>query len=107
MNRRLSLSLLGVALMVLSGAAQAQCENMRVIVRNSVYSIVGLDAFCTEFNKMKADLAGMRSELTLAKRENLLLRQRLAGTSVRVDDDGKLAGLSPAQGHSGSRKRSQ
>ncbi len=81
MNKRLSLSLLGIALMVLSGAAQAQCENMRVIVRNSVYSIVGLDAFCTEFNKMKADLAGMRSELSIAQRENALLRARFEAVS--------------------------
>jgi hypothetical protein len=69
--------LLGIALVVLSGTAQAQCENMRVIVRNSVYSIVGLDAFCTEFNKMKADIAGMRSELSMAHRENAMLRARL------------------------------
>jgi hypothetical protein len=73
--------LLGVVLMVLSATAQAQCENMRVIVRNSVYAIVGLDAFCTEFNKMKADLAGMKSELSIAQRENAMLRARLAAVS--------------------------
>jgi hypothetical protein len=75
--------LIGVVLVVLSGAARAQCESMRVIVRNSVYSIHGLDAFCTEFNKMKADLAGMRSELSIARRDNAMLRARLEAASAQ------------------------
>jgi len=81
MVKRLPSIVSGVLLLVLSGAAQAQCENLRVIVRNSVYPINGLEAFCTEFNKMKADLAGMRSELTLAREENDLLNARLAALS--------------------------
>ena len=95
-----------MALVVLSGTAQAQCENMRVIVRNSVYSIVGLDAFCTEFNKMKAELADMRSELSMAKRENLALKARLEDASVPVDDD-RLARLGPAQDDSEKTNPSQ
>ena len=67
--------------MTLSGVAQAQCENLRVIVRNSVYPINGLEAFCTEFNKMKADLAGMRSELRSAREDNAMLKDRLAAAS--------------------------
>ena len=76
-----SLSMLaGAVLLVLAGAAQAQCENMRVIVRNSVYAINGLEAFCTEFNKLKADVAGMRSALNAARRENDRLRADLAAS---------------------------
>jgi len=81
MVKRLPSIVSGVLLLVLSGAAQAQCENLRVIVRNSVYAIQGLDAFCTDFNKMKADLAGMRSGLTIAREENDLLKARLAAVS--------------------------
>jgi len=86
-NKRLSVSLAGAALLLSSGLAQAACEGMNVIVRNSVYSIRGLEAFCTEFNKMKADLADMRSELTIAKRENAMLRDRLTGTFVQLRDE--------------------
>ena len=106
MNRRLSLSLLGIALIVLSGTVQAQCENLRVIVRNSVFPIIGLDAFCTEFNKMKADLAGMRSVLSIAKKENQMLKARLTGTSVRVYDE-RMVRLRPAQQESEKKNRSQ
>jgi hypothetical protein len=81
MVKRLPSIVTGVLLLVLSGAVQAQCESLRVIVRNSVYAIHGLDAFCTDFNKMKADLAGMRSELTIAREENDLLKARLAAVS--------------------------
>lgn len=81
MTKRLPTVVVAMLLLALSGAAQAQCENLRVIVRNSVYPINGLDAFCTEFNKMKADLAGMRSELAIARGENELLRARLAALS--------------------------
>ena len=70
----------GAALLTLAGTAQAQCENMRVIVRNSVYAINGLEAFCTEFNKLKADVAGMRSALDAAREENDRLRARLAAS---------------------------
>ncbi len=83
MIKRLPTVAVGVLLLALSGAAQAQCENLRVIVRNSVYPINGLETFCTEFNKMKADLAGMRSELSIARDENDLLRARLAAVSRR------------------------
>lgn len=81
MDKKLPSIVIGMLLLALSGAAQAQCENLRVIVRNSVYPINGLEAFCTEFNKMKADLAGMRSELTIARYENDLLKARLAEVS--------------------------
>ena len=81
MDKRLPSIVIGMLFLALSGAAQAQCENLRVIVRNSVYPINGLEAFCTEFNKIKADLAGMRSELTIARDENDLLRARLAAVS--------------------------
>lgn len=84
MGIRLSSCVIGLALVALSGTAQAQCENLRVIVRNSVYTIVGLEAFCTEFNKMKADLAGMRGSLELAREENAMLRARLAAATDRV-----------------------
>ena len=84
MARRLSSFVAGAALLVLSGTVQAQCENLRIIVRNSVWPIIGLDAFCTEFNKMKADLAGMRSELATAREENTALRARLAAVSGQV-----------------------
>jgi hypothetical protein len=70
-------------LLALSGTAQAQCESLRVIVRNSVYPVIGLETFCTEFNKMKADLAGMRGELSIAREENDLLKARLAAVSGR------------------------
>jgi hypothetical protein len=91
-HRQLCLTLLGVAMLTLSGAARAQCENLRVIVRNSVYPIQNLDAFCTEFNKMKADLANLRAGLSLADRENRLLRAQLADAQARLDAD-RLAGL--------------
>lgn len=78
MDRRLPSIVAGSMLVALSTAAEAQCENMRVIVRNSVYPIVGLEAFCTEFNKLKADLAGMRSELATARARNRALEARLA-----------------------------
>ena len=48
MIKRLPTVAVGVLLLALSGAAQAQCENLRVIVRNSVYPINGLETFCTE-----------------------------------------------------------
>lgn len=106
MYKRLSFSLLGVVLLALSGAAQAQCENMRVIVRNSVYAIQGLGAFCSEFNKMKADLADMRSELSLARRENRMLGARLAPTAAPIEKQ-DLARLDPAQRASANREVSQ
>lgn len=77
MDKRLISSVVGLGLLVFSGMAHAQCENLRVIVRNSVYPINGLEAFCTEFNKMKADLAGMRAELARARDENAMLKARL------------------------------
>jgi len=105
-NKRLSVVLAGAVLLPLSGVAQAVCENMNVIVRNQVYSIRGLEAFCTEFNKMKADLAGMRSELSIAKRENAMLRARLTGTSVQGQDE-NLARMNPVQQGSGNRNLPQ
>ena len=98
MNKRLSSSLVGVVFVMLTGAAQAQCENMRVIVRNSVFPITGLEAFCTEFNKMKSDLAGMRSELSIAKQENAMLKARMTGTSVQAHDDTLARMNSPEKG---------
>ena len=86
MEKKALLSCLAVVLIALTGVAQAQCENMRVIVRNSVYPVLGLDAFCTDFNKMKADVANMRSELSIARQENVLLKARLAATSEPLDD---------------------
>ena len=81
MNKRLSSIVAGVVLLAISGVAQGQCENLRVIVRNSVYAVQGLDIFCTEFNKMKADIAGMRSELVIARETNALMKARLAAVS--------------------------
>ena len=78
-NKRLSAGFVGGALLLLSAAASAQCENMVVVVRNSVYPINGLDAFCKEFNQMKADLASMKSALAAARQENAMLREGLAG----------------------------
>ena len=103
MNKRLSSSLFGMVLMALTATAQAQCENMRVIVRNSVFPITGLEAFCTEFNKMKSDLAGMRSELSIAKRDNAMLKARLTGTSVPIHDE-ELTRLDPLEKQSGLEK---
>ena len=80
-NKRLSSIVAGVVLLAISGVAQGQCENLRVIVRNSVYAVQGLDIFCTEFNKMKADIAGMRSELVIARETNALMKARLAAVS--------------------------
>ena len=77
MNKTLASSLIGIVLIALSGVAQAQCENMVVIVRNSIYQINGLDAFCQEFNKMKADLASMKSALSNARQENAMLKGQL------------------------------
>ncbi len=87
MNKRLSLSFIAVALIVLSGAARAQCENMVVVVRNSIYQINGLDAFCQEFNKMKTDLASLKSALSAARQENALLKGRLNMADVAPRDD--------------------
>jgi len=81
-NKRFLLSLIGVVLIALSGVAQAQCENMVVIVRNSIYQINGLDAFCQEFNKMKTDLASMKSALSNARQENAMLKSRLTNGSL-------------------------
>ena len=110
MYQRLCMTLLAAALLALAGTAQAQCENLRVIVRNSVYAIQGLDAFCSEFNKMKADLADMRSALSLAGRENRLLSARLADAQARLDEE-PLSAPEPAEGGSqvasANRKSSQ
>jgi hypothetical protein len=43
-----------------------------------------------EFNKMKSDLAGMRSERSIAKSENAMFRARLTGAPVQARDE-KLA----------------
>ena len=87
MNKRLSLSFVAAALIVLSGAARAQCENMVVVVRNSIYQINGLDAFCQEFNKIKTDLASLKSALSAARQENALLKGRLNMAVVAPHDD--------------------
>ena len=101
MNKKSLLSCAGAVLMVFSGVAQAQCENMRVIVRNSVYPIIGLDAFCSDFNKVKADLANMRSELSIARQENAQLRAQLMVTPEHVDDK-NLVQMNPAPGIRGT-----
>jgi hypothetical protein len=95
-NKRLSLSLVGGALLLLCAEASAECENMVVIVRNSVYPINGLDAFCKEFNQMKAQLASMKSALSAAHEENAMLRERLAPAAGSVRDD-SLAQANPAE----------
>ena len=87
MNKRLSLSFVAAVLMVLSGVARAQCEDMVVVVRNSIYQINGLDAFCQEFNKMKTDLASLKSALSAARQENALLKGRLNMAVVAPYDD--------------------
>ena len=97
MNKKSLLCCAGLALVVFSGMAQAQCEGLRVIVRNSVYPVIGLDTFCSDFNKMKADLADMRSELSIARQENAQLRTRLMATPDHVDDK-NLAHTNPASG---------
>lgn len=78
-KRRVSM-LAGIALLALAGQAEAQsaCENMRVNVRNSLFEIFGLDAFCAEFDTLKADVASMKKALSDARAENALLRARLA-----------------------------
>ena len=96
MNKRLSLGFVGGALLLLSAEASAECENMVVIVRNSVYPITGLDAFCKEFNQMKADLASMKSALSAARQENAMLRERLAPAAGPARDD-SLAQADPAE----------
>ena len=82
MNKRLSSSLAVIALLAVSSQAAAQtaspCQNMRVIVRNSVFEIEGLDAFCAEFDKMKAELADTKRALSNARAENAVLEARLA-----------------------------
>jgi hypothetical protein len=88
--------LAGVVLLLLSGVAQAQCEGMVVIVRNSVYSINGLDAFCQEFNQMKTDLASLKSALSSARQENAMLRSRMTVGSVRSQED-SVALLEPVE----------
>jgi hypothetical protein len=95
-NRRLIFGSIAVALLLLSGAAQAQCEDMVVIVRNSIYQINGLDAFCKEFNKMKADLASMKSALSNARQENAMLRGRLDVGAAHSRDLG-VARLEPTR----------
>lgn len=96
MSKQCALALIGTLLMVLSGVAQAQCDNMRVIVRYSVYPINGLDAFCKEFNKMKADIASMKSALSDARQENSILRGRLKIGAVQSNDD-PVVQLNPVQ----------
>lgn len=106
MKKRFLLSVICTALLALSGVAQAQCENMVVIVRNSIYQINGLDAFCKEFNKMKADLAGMKSALSNARQENVMLRGRLTVGSVPSQQD-RVVLLNPAQRQPGAGNPSQ
>lgn len=89
-NKRLLLGFVAGALLVLSGAASARCEDMVVIVRNSIYQINGLDAFCKEFNQMKADVASMKSALSAARQENAMLRERLV-PAVGQAPDGTVA----------------
>jgi len=100
-NKRLSSALIGTALLALSGVAQAQCENMVVIVRNSIYQINGLDAFCKEFNKMKADLASMKSALSNARQENAMLKSRLRDGTEQLHQD-PIALLNPPRPLAGS-----
>lgn len=96
MKRRLLFALIGTVLFGLSGIAQAQCEDMVVIVRNSIYQINGLDAFCKEFNKMKTDLASMKSALSNARQENAMLRGRLNVSSAHLQHN-RIAQLEPIQ----------
>ena len=80
MNKRCSSILVAVALVALAGpvTAQSACENLRVDVRNSLFEIFGLGAFCAEFDKMKADLASLKTALSDARAENARLEARLA-----------------------------
>lgn len=86
MKRRLASILTAAALAALAGQAAAQsrsqCENMRVIVRNGVYAIQGLEAFCTEFENMRSELASMKKALSDARTRNHLLEARLAARST-------------------------
>ena len=80
MSKHLSSILAAAALAAFTGpaAAQSACESMNVIVRNGVYDIQNLGAFCAEFNKMKSELAGMKKALSEARERNDLLEARLA-----------------------------
>ena len=84
MNKPLSTILATATLVALAGPAVAQspCENMRVIVRNGVYAIQGLEAFCAEFNKIKSELASMKSALSNERAHTALLEARLAAQST-------------------------
>ena len=88
MKKRLLSGLTAAVLLAVAGQAQAQCEDMVVIVRNSVYRINGLEAVCKEFNQMKADLAGMKSALSRARQENAMLRGQLTVSSARPPELG-------------------
>lgn len=98
MNKHCSSTLVAIALVTFAGhaAAQSACENLRVNVRNTLFQINGLDAFCTEFDKMKADLASMKSALSNAHAENALLSARLAASTTPgpsdIDRDSQRAG---------------
>ena len=86
MKQLLASILTAAALAGLAGQAAAQtrspCENMRVIVRNGVYAIQGLEAFCGEFEKLRSELASMKKALSQARTRNDLLEARLAARST-------------------------
>ncbi|NIP47624.1 MAG: hypothetical protein GWN21_15905 [Gammaproteobacteria bacterium] len=101
MPRRLSCGILGLALLAAAGAASAECEGMRVIVRNAVYPIHGLDAFCKEFREMKAVLADMRSALSEARQENRMLRARLSARDAAIERERLAASGGAERAHGG------
>ena len=70
-------SMLVTALCSVSGAALARCESMNVIVRNQVWDIRGLDAFCAEFEALKAEVRTLSKKLAASERENEALRAAL------------------------------
>lgn len=69
--------LITAALWSVTGAANATCQLMTVEVRNQLYDIRGLDAFCAEFEKLKGDVQTLMQKLAALQRENDALRAAL------------------------------
>ena len=66
-----------VSLWSAPGAALTQCQQLNVIVRNQVWEIRGLNAFCSEFEQLKSEVQTLKRNLAASQRENDVLRARL------------------------------
>ena len=78
---------LATILWAMSGSAFAQCENLRVVIRNQVWPLENLDAFCRDYDQLKREVARLAENLARLERENRELRARLDAPAEPPRDD--------------------